>query len=450
MSGRIILRGSLELLSPLHIGSGTDDNSDLDIALDSDQRPYIPGTSVAGVLLDHLSSAEASVQKYITAAFGKTDNGVAAQSFLEISDCCLTGTPPDIEIRDGIKINHKTGLTEDKAKYDFEIVPKGALFSFKVETSFEEENRKWLQILFNTIKYELEQSKPRFGAKTNSGLGKVILKKGKIHFYDFAQKDALLRYLKREDGFSPEETARYEIQRDEFIIDAWFDLKTSLLSRSYSKSPDAPDTTHIKSGNSFVQQGTSTKGAVSSRAERILNTLFKDKRAEYLFKDLFGFVNTKALNEKDANAKISRIRIDETVIAPSKIAAEVQTRIKVDRFTGGTVDGALFDSMPLFRKNKTLENKEKVLNLTMTIFNASDADKGLLLLILKDLWTADLALDGGKGIGQGTLEGVCATIIDQNNKTRINVEDPAQIASPDKEKLQTYVTALNNFEVQHD
>ena len=41
---RMELCGVLELKSPLHIGSGNSNNSDLDILLDAEDNPYIPAT----------------------------------------------------------------------------------------------------------------------------------------------------------------------------------------------------------------------------------------------------------------------------------------------------------------------------------------------------------------------------------------------------------------------
>ena len=49
-TGRIILGGTLNLLSPLMIGSGRDDISDRDVLVDSEGIVFIPATSFLGVL----------------------------------------------------------------------------------------------------------------------------------------------------------------------------------------------------------------------------------------------------------------------------------------------------------------------------------------------------------------------------------------------------------------
>ena len=44
---------------------------------------------------------------------------------------------------------------------------------------------------------------------------------------------------------------------------------------------------------------------------------------------------------------------------------------------------------------------------------ASPAEKGLLMLLLKDLWAQDLPVGGEVSVGRGQLQGVCATIVDR-------------------------------------
>lgn len=95
--------------------------------------------------------------------------------------------------------------------------------------------------------------------------------------------------------------------------------------------------------------------------------------------------------------------VEETEIR--NVAAELQQRIKIDRFTGGVIKGALFDSMPLWNS----ENG-KAVQIKMSISEYKEWELGLLLLILKDLWSADLPIGGEKSIGRGVLKGVVAKI----------------------------------------
>ncbi|MCL0081501.1 hypothetical protein M1N64_04660, partial [Peptococcaceae bacterium] len=68
---------------------------------------------------------------------------------------------------------------------------------------------------------------------------------------------------------------------------------------------------------------------------------------------------------------------------------------------------------------------------------------GLLLLILKDLWTADLPIGGEKSIGRGVLEGIKAKIImfDDHNINITRQNDAGLAVEPeDTKKLEKLVT----------
>ncbi len=82
--------------------------------------------------------------------------------------------------------------------------------------------------------------------------------------------------------------------------------------------------------------------------------------------------------------------------------ARVQHRIRIDRFTGGVQQGALFDEMPEWPRQPGAGRYR--INLRLADPPPHEID--LLLLLFKDLWTGDLALGGEAGIGRGRLRGI--------------------------------------------
>jgi CRISPR/Cas system CSM-associated protein Csm3 (group 7 of RAMP superfamily) len=113
-------------------------------------------------------------------------------------------------------------------------------------------------------------------------------------------------------------------------------------------------------------------------------------------KELFGFVEGK-------EAKSSRLVVHEKVI--EKATELVQNRIAIDRFTGGAYHGALFDEQPIFGGNDT------IVTIKLELRNPEKYEIGLLLLLLKDLWTSDLPVGGENSIGRGRLKGIKADLI---------------------------------------
>jgi CRISPR/Cas system CSM-associated protein Csm3 (group 7 of RAMP superfamily) len=281
------------------------------------------------------------------------------------------------------------------------------------------------------------------GAKTSTGLGKLKLKDGFL-FKEFDFKEAkhviawlMKDYLKGKDGDAND---LFTITNHDFIIEAILEIKNSLIVRSYSNNPQAPDSIHIKSNGENILPGSSIKGALRSRSERILNTLWNSSPDVQLMLDsLFGGFECNVDGEKiqDGYEVASRFGVDEVEI--DDVAEELQTRIKIDRFTGGTIEAALFDNMPLFPK----KDKEHIKKFRIQIKDAHDCDKGIALLLLKDLWTGTLAIGGERNVGRGVLEGKKAVIIDKSSK--IEFADPASISADDLKCFDSWIAALKNY-----
>ena len=126
--------------------------------------------------------------------------------------------------------------------------------------------------------------------------------------------------------------------------------------------------------------------------------------------------------------------------------AELQTRIKIDRFTGGTIESALFETMPLFNQyNPESDNpSEKVRNVRITITDYEPYEAGLMLLILKDLWTGDLAVGGEKGVGRGTFKGFRAEI--EWNGKNVTIDKNLSVTPPEsKPELENFVKELADY-----
>ena len=92
----------------------------------------------------------------------------------------------------------------------------------------------------------------------------------------------------------------------------------------------------MKSSNSDgervpVLPGTSIRGAIRARAEKIINTL--GNGAE-LVKSLFGWVDNSQAEDKENPIK-GRILVKEKYLDLKYFVEEIQHRIRIDRFTGG-------------------------------------------------------------------------------------------------------------------
>lgn len=423
ITNKLVLKGKIVLKTPLIIGSGNNDLSDIEVLKDESGRAFIPATSFVGVLRHRIEKESNTTQ---SGYFWGSRTAEGAQSAL----CChdLRTKKAVIKIRDGVVINPKTGIAIDKKKYDYEVVEPGASFDMHLEVTVrkafaKEEFKKILA----TIVSLLTEEKVPFGAKTTSGFGRCQLKDIEYYEFNFKNRDDVIRWLRQD--FSQKTNLDTEpfpmIEQKTFTIDAAFSIKNSLIVRSYSSDPNSSDAMHIDSNGKNVLPGTSIKGTIRARGLKILKTLgWAD--AEDKINNLFGIVDDKDNTKKKIK---SRVTVKETEIR--NVEVELQHRIKIDRFTGGVIKGALFDSMPLWGKGN-----DRAIEIKMTIDHYEAWEAGLLLLTLKDLWNEDLPVGGEKSVGRGILKGVLAkirwdgkevTIEEQDNRLVFSEPDLANI-----------------------
>jgi len=430
IKGKLILKGEIELLSPTLIGCGMDENSDIDVLKDSEGKVFIPATSLAGVLRHHIKLNDPYKDKlelFWGSSMGEEDPSKLRQSSIKIDDLLPEGEP-SIVIRDGVKIDSKKGIAEDMGKFDYEIIERGAKFNLNIEITLDGNDDDFKRQMLATIVNLLKNEKIRIGAKTNSGFGRIRLINENLYEFNFSKKEDVLKWLKQEFSSPTQLTNPFKINQKTFTISADFIIKNSLIIRSYNFDPDVPDIEHLKSNGKPVLPGISIKGAIRARAERIVKTLGKPEK---IITDLFGYVE-----KGTKNAKKGKIIVEETIL--EEYPEEVQTRIKIDRFTGGVIEGALLETKPLFRGKNS-----NVLNLKITIHNYQDYEAGLMLLVLKDLWTGDLPIGGEKAIGRGVLEGKRAEI--KWDEVTIEFENISQLKDKQREQLQKFVQALVNY-----
>ncbi|HED06029.1 MAG TPA: hypothetical protein ENI61_05030, partial [Ignavibacteria bacterium] len=191
IQGRIILRGKIELKSPLLIGSGEDNSTRMDVLVDENGQPFIPATSFCGVLRHHLDdncNISPIEKKALENLWGFSNEKNSKGSSFFCSDMFLDSPDKKIVVRDGIKINNKTGIVEKKAKFDYQVIEKGSRFKLNIEAAYtDNDSKEMIKKVLLTIKDSLISEDIRIGAKTNNGLGKItLIDDYKIFEYNFS------------------------------------------------------------------------------------------------------------------------------------------------------------------------------------------------------------------------------------------------------------------------
>lgn len=476
ISERWVIMGKLELTSPAHFGNGeTDSFTDMPILLNEvDGHPLLPGTSIAGALRNYLREFESGFSKpspltkdvaerklLATLLFGGyrgDDEG--AQSPLVVYDAI--GTLNEMELRDGVSINAETRTARDDQKFDIQLLSAGTTFDLKFELAFsnlyKESDRRNLLNGFALALQGLAGGEITLGARKRRGYGQCKVENWSVIHFDLQDPKQFLAWLAYDHdglksdvkateaktiatalGISPTTNDARKLVK----LDATFALDGTLLIRSgFGESDTGPDSVHLhatsKNGRVPVVPGTSWAGVLRHRASKIARTVWgKDNpRCAEVIESMFG--PSKVGTE---NTPASRIAIAESEVV--KFTSLVQTRVKIDHFTGGASDGALFTEQPLIG----MPDSEVKLQLTLRVPHDQEPDPcelGLLLLLLKELWTGDLPIGGEAGVGRGRLKGKEAAFNDGTTTWKITEKPDGRLdIIGDVDRLQKFVDAFN-------
>ncbi len=430
ISGKVNVDGTLVAVTPLSVGGlGTGEHVDLELAEDGTGQYYVPGTSLAGPMRSWLERRLSKESKLSNSLFGYTnqkgDGGKA--SIIYISDSPIENALK--ERRHGISIQDATGTTKNGALYTRALLPKGTRLKLKIELDII--NDKYpdghpagaLAIILEA----LCAGKIRFGACKTRGMGEMRLEELKLNFYDFAGDDtALDLWLDGKDAPKQGIEALNNFSRPSlsperaFFISIPWRAVSPVMVKSGRDGIEA-DMLPLMSGvdtekSAPVIPGSSLKGIFRSQTRKILNTLF-DFELNYnvdenpIIEDLFG-----------SQSRAGRLMIDDVYykkpVAQEKWLTEdvnslnsVTERhqyVAIDRFTGGSSDGALYSARPVKCDEKNITGWEPI-RMTLDESNAlSDEnvkkEQALIKLLLRDFKEGYMPIGFGSRRGFGEIE----------------------------------------------
>lgn len=479
---RLIARVTIEAATPLAIGSGKKSIlTDATINRDANDLPFIPGTTLAG-LIRHAIDEELGdrLMGFIKKKNDKKDEYEVEGSCLIVTEAKLLNrkgkaidgllnieTAYDDEdrafldgfkhapIRQHAKINHR-GVTEDKGKFDEEVVPKGARFCFEMELMANPKNEEELAEYkqdFKDLLRKLRADGFRVGGKSRNGFGKIEVV-GEACLYrelDLSLPADLDLYLKKSaslaetwDGFEPLELekpqesryTRYKLEitpKDFLFFGSGFGNED--VDHSYIKEQHITWDGDGNSGRwhsqdlSLVVPASSVKGALAHRtafhynkkcgifAENLSPEDFNKhvgKRNKAVFA-LFGSEGnedepqpTEAPTGERTDGKRCGHVLFADIVKQRKGQTDkkIHNHVKIDRFTGGAIDGALFDEEALIVHPD--EPEKLVLELLVDVDERINEDQRIIQAFeeaLKDVCEGMLPLGGNVNKGYGQFEG---------------------------------------------
>ncbi len=384
---------SFELASPLALGSGDNENTDKDLIRDASGKPYIPASSIAGVIREQLEKDDKTkMENYL----GKVDrNTKDTEAYHEESkvifyDGTITEGSPYITVRDSVALDEfKTA--KKGAKFDVEILEPGVRFTTYLEQDFTKSYGD--DYGAEIAKVFLSQSLS-FGGKSMRGYGLISDVRVQEKTFDIQNDiDEWLKWLERDiydlqnvwdkcdikSALSQRKEIRLTLKQEGGISIRRY---TSSVSTKDNTEPDMEQLTVGKNKKKPVIPGTSWAGAIRHR----MGEFGIDIEGE---NSIFGYVQGEG---KDSKSR-SRLSFSESTISGGTF--KTLSRNAIDRFTGGTVNGALFTEKTYYGGECELvigwKSDEEM----------PEKEKKAMAAALTDLHFGFLAVGGETSIGRG-------------------------------------------------
>ena len=416
-------RITVECQSPLAISADeADPTLDNTIVLDGHGMPTIPGTSIAGVLRSLYRETHKNENEVFGKAEGKNNNIISrfetSFGFIHnennqpvkgaISTDIKIGSAPKLVLRDQVALN-EYGTVKDIGKFDKTALPKGTRFSFQIGLKADNKADPAWQKLLELLK------KPMFrlGGLTHRGFGQLKLIALEQKCFDFKDMNDLKAWQDWQN--SGWKMAKFQSKETKFIKlnlqpeDFWRVGDGTEPLAKYDKAPDALPYTEnavqwqdnkATETTRVVMPATGIKGALRHRTLFHLRKIKQDsdgKIKDETLAELFGL----EAGHKSDNGQVGSLIINDIFIEKdtSQIQVKQMMHNKIDRFTGGTIDGALFSEELIYNEplNCEIYLKPKYDQIDSEIKQAFE-------LALRDLGEGRLALGAGSSKGHGYFE----------------------------------------------
>lgn len=391
---RNIARITIEADSPLSISSGEKSPlTDAPVLRDVHRLPFIPGTSLAGVIRHALPSEELQQtlmgwqsptggegsRLIISEAKILDSRGRAVDGIAPIEEDPLLEAYSTLPIRQHARIGHR-GATEMRGKFDEEVVLKGTRFCFDMEliSSAEEvdSSDEALLRIIDTICSDLF----RIGGGSRKGFGKVRIVRALHRRLDLRQPGELSLYLAKSsclsaewEGFAPytpreieeRESDRYLLTlRPVDFIFFGSGLGDSDADKRYVTEQqivwEGDRATIIDAEQMILIPSSSVKGALSHRTAFHYNKqqgVAADNLPEgAVIEDYIGQKNGAVAllfgtvgEESGEGCSRGHVLFSDVLLKRPEAAEDhVFNHVRIDRFTGGAVSGALFSEKAVY------------------------------------------------------------------------------------------------------
>jgi len=414
MINRQIAHIIIEADTPLKVGSNsTDVLQDSPIQRDFNNLPMILGTSIAGVLRKDFDILK------VDDVFGKDDgskiiisNALLLDEDMKVNENLLLNKSNFLKLFDNLPIREHTAITDkgvakEHSKFDEEVLYKGSRFKFSIE--YIEDN----QDIFNSILELITQPSFRLGGGTSKGFGKFKILEittenfNKESYHNFSS--SLNYILSNKYTIKNTKSDNFIYYNLNIIPDNFFMFGAGFGDEDADMTPVYESIIDYNKKDLSKKQilipATSIKGALAHRTAFYYNKLIKATIGDEEAKIGEDNIAVKTLFGEKKDTKKSLGQKGKVLFADcfkSQNDTKVFDHISIDRFTGGGIDGALF-------QEKTIaDDREYQIEILLKKDFINDKKENIIKafeLSLKDICNGMLPLGGATTKGHGIFTG---------------------------------------------
>jgi CRISPR/Cas system CSM-associated protein Csm3 (group 7 of RAMP superfamily) len=264
----ISISGQLVCQEPLHLGGlELSVSTDMPFALDVEGKPYLPGSSLAGMLRAACVSDQEARELF---GFGdpKSIEGRASRVWAE--DAQLE-SDAGMELHDHVRIDRYSGTAAHQAKFDVEAVPAGSSFKFEMTIERRRGDQDLSAVLLNVLA-QLSSGELSLGRGKQRGYGSVKLENPLVRRQLWSKTEGILEAVfgrAEESEALPRSSASARL-----LITLPFKAQGPLMVKASYGGADVdmlPRTAkNVDRKYVLMLPGSSIKGALRSHAEKIV------------------------------------------------------------------------------------------------------------------------------------------------------------------------------------
>ena len=457
-SHRSIARVTVEAATPLFIGSGTSGLL-IDALIQKDQNnlPYIPGSSLTGVLRHSLLATgqwgDGDAGSKLADVFGyqkgddgqgsrlKVSSGLFMTSLEKVSEGILEERDPelikimeDLPKRKHVRINER-GVASDKGLFDNQILYQGARFVFELEFTGSETE---IKEIWEPILSRLKHPSFRIGQGTRKGYGRLSVISVRERTFDLENPDSLEAYIALDPSFNKPLPASFtertldHVEASDNVISYVLELMPEdffifseghgdddadnrpvseyvlRYAKGVNKSPERIPATLIPAS--------SIKGALRHRVcyhHNLRLGRFADsenaRTAEHDEAVSFLFGNASGQEKENTSGSRGRVIMDDLLMEKGIDNNTVFNHVAINRFTGGALRGFLFSEKVSRLDDHPSIKLDVTLDMSGIMDGISEQEKegfrSDLEAALKDICRGQLPLGGMTTKGHGIFTG---------------------------------------------